>query len=703
MRKLLLIIVFCIISINVEASKGNKLEKLYKFLRTRDAVSQLDLTKLSGSGLMVRNVTSEGSMYVSATYRLKLPEYVKGIFYARDVRGRNNWPDGTNRLLPWYFGSDISELIDDQAKGIPSNGELCPFAFFISLELRNGKHIVLNSFASSSHMSWFTLSEKGELLLQVGTLGKKSCSGNLELFSYSVDKNVYDAFNKSWSKLIESEKINSDYRYKKRYPELFEYLGWCSWEQYKKRISEKLLVNDFKLIENSDIPVRYFLVDDGHLKFKNSRLQSFKPDVKKFPNEWENLIKLKNKDKIKWIGLWNNFNGYWGSISEDNDFGDELNSHLTKLPSGAIMPKGKYESAKAFYDAYIGTSAKYGFDYVKIDNQSSALFHYIGDENPTEYAQNCNIALENACKKNGLGLINCMAHNTVNFYNTKYSAVTRVSIDYKLNNADKAKSHIFQSYTNSLWMGQTVWPDHDMFHSSDKFCGRLMAVSKAMSGAPVYLSDAPADFDKKLILPLCYEDGKLIRPLAPAIPTKESVEIEPFHYNNSYRVFAPTGNNAVSVVCYNLTTGKKRSVKSFISKDDLKPANALIQDKSKMYNNNSVENAIAYDYYNQKVIDLNSDYKFTIYGFNDRLFHIYPNKIGCVFIGLTDKYLSPGTYKIVKQRAGRVVVKLHEAREFAVWVKSGKPKAKGFRFEEKGNGLWVCKNLNGRKKVDIRF
>ena len=60
-----------------------------------------------------------------------------------------------------------------------------------------------------------------------------------------------------------------------------------------------------------------------------------------------------------------------------------------------------------------------------------------------------------------------MAQGTVNIQNTRYSAVTRCSIDYKLGDEAMAKSHILQSYANTLWLGQTVWPDHDMFHSTD--------------------------------------------------------------------------------------------------------------------------------------------------------------------------------------------------------------------------------------------
>ena len=114
-----------------------------------------------------------------------------------------------------------------------------------------------------------------------------------------------------------------------------------------------------------------------------------------------------------------------------------------------------------------------------------------------------------------------MAQNVINTDHTSYSNSTRVSIDYKKYDEDMAKSHLFQSYTNTLLLGQTVWPDHDMFHSCDTVCGTLMARSKAISGGPVYLSDAPGDFIKENIFPLIDKQGKLFRPEAPAVPMPE--------------------------------------------------------------------------------------------------------------------------------------------------------------------------------------
>ena len=64
-------------------------------------------------------------------------------------------------------------------------------------------------------------------------------------------------------------------------------------------------------------------------------------------------------------------------------------------------------------------------------------------------------------------------------------------------------------------------------------------------------------FRQDLILPLCYKDGRILRPLAPAAPLPESLFIEPA--KDPYRVVAPLANESAAVVVYNLTEPERRS------------------------------------------------------------------------------------------------------------------------------------------------
>ena len=196
------------------------------------------------------------------------------------------------------------------------------------------------------------------------------------------------------------------------------------------------------------------------------------------------------------------------------------------------------------------------------------------------------------------------AHGGLYVFNTRYSAVTRCSMDYGEGNADKAKNHLNQSFCNMLWLGQTVWGDHDMFHSSDPYSGRIMAVSKALSGGPIYLSDNPTNFVGNFIRPLCYEDGRLLRPLAPAVPLPDSIFIDPFHQPVPFGVVAPLSGNCAAIAVYNLmATDAVTKVSAFVSADDYAAASGMIQPAIPPWKI-LPEGLIAYDWFAQSAVKL---------------------------------------------------------------------------------------------------
>ena len=54
-------------------------------------------------------------------------------------------------------------------------------------------------------------------------------------------------------------KGSTNFRMKKKYPEIFEYLGWCSWEAYHREVSEELILETIKDYSSSGLPVKYIL------------------------------------------------------------------------------------------------------------------------------------------------------------------------------------------------------------------------------------------------------------------------------------------------------------------------------------------------------------------------------------------------------------------------------------------------------------
>ena len=579
----------------------------------------------------------------TVSYRIEIPAYKQGIFFSRDSRpGDYQWPNNTNRLLPWVFNR-LDDLTQEDYPGIPSNGAPSVLGDVLLLELADGGFLFAKAVAGENSISWFQVNKDGSLTVYLSTLGTDNLASQAPVLLAEKGKTVYDAIHKAYTALIGKREVSAlQKRTDKGYFEAFNYLGWCSWEHYHFDIDETKMLNDLDGIEASGLPIRYVLIDDGHLANKNRQLTSFVPDKERFPNGWKNIISRKKEDKIKWMGLWYNFCGYWIGISPENDFPEKIKETLYSY-NGSMLPGKSKENIGTFYQYYIGTLKDYGFDFLKIDNQSFLLPLYMGNTEVIRQAKACNLALEEQTHNQQVGLMNCMAQNILNIDHTQYSNLARVSIDYKKYDEDMAKSHLFQSYTNTLLQGQTVWPDHDMFHSSDTICGSLMARSKAISGGPVYLSDSPVDFVKENILPLIDEEGRIFRPEAPAIPTPESVITNPLKDGKAYRVFAPTGNEAVSLICYNLNTSPSHhQVETTIS-----PADYSLRETMSGKAAPRAERILLYDWEKQTAEVLTADKQIALEGFTDRLFHLCPIRNGWAVVGIQEKFLSPATVEVI--------------------------------------------------------
>ncbi|MCH87781.1 stachyose synthase-like [Trifolium medium] len=73
---------------------------------------------------------------------------------------------------------------------------------------------------------------------------------------------------------------------------------------------------------------------------------------------------------------------------------------------------------------------------------------------------------------------------------------------------------------NSLWMGQMIQPDWDMFQS-DHICAKFHAGSRAICGGPIYVSDSVGSHDFDLIKKLVFPDGTIPKCIHFPLPTRD--------------------------------------------------------------------------------------------------------------------------------------------------------------------------------------
>lgn len=649
--------------------------KSFKNTNALSMTDTIDLTSISSPIPYKKSIPGQTQTIACP---VRLPGYVRGIFFSRDSRpGDFEWPNNTNRLLPWVF-NDLKELTDTRYPGIPSNAAPSTLGDALLLELTNGEYLFAKAIAGRNSLSWLQVNDNGSVTLYVSTLGKDYLKPEVPLLLIRQGKDIYSTIRQAYQALMKNtEAADLKSRTAKEYFEAFRYLGWCTWEHYHDDINESKVINDMKTIEASGIPIRYVLIDDGHLAHKNRQLTDFIPDKQRFPSGWKKIMSYKKENKIKWIGLWYSLSGYWMGLSPENGFPQVVRQALYPH-AGSLLPGTDSTRIRSFYRYYVSTLKEQGFDFLKVDNQAFTLPLYMGGHESIRQATDCNRSLEAETHRQNMGLMNCMAQNVINTDHTSYSNSTRVSIDYKKYDEDMAKSHLFQSYTNTLLLGQTVWPDHDMFHSCDTVCGTLMARSKAISGGPVYLSDAPGDFIKENIFPLIDKQGKLFRPEAPAVPMPESILTNPLWSGKAYRVAAPSGNGAMTLICYNLNVSPRhQQVQATIKKEDYSLRNSFEKMSA-----TPEERVLLYNWKSQKAEELSDSSTFELIGFTDKLFHLCPIRKGWAVIGIQEKYLSPATVQTISLTENRLVLNVLCTGTLKVWIEnSGKQELRSISID----------------------
>ncbi|KAG8389577.1 hypothetical protein BUALT_Bualt02G0243600 [Buddleja alternifolia] len=130
---------------------------------------------------------------------------------------------------------------------------------------------------------------------------------------------------------------------------------------------------------------------------------------------------------------------------------------------------------------------------------------------------------------NGTGLISSMQQcNDFFLLGTEQISMGRVGDDFWFQdpNGDPMGVywlqgvHMIHCAYNSMWMGQFIQPDWDMFQS-DHLCAKFHAGSRAICGGPVYVSDSLGGHDFDLLKKLVFPDGTIPKCLHFALPTRD--------------------------------------------------------------------------------------------------------------------------------------------------------------------------------------
>ena len=444
------------------------------------------------------------------------------------------------------------------------------------------------------------------------------------------------------------------HRSERRYPEMFEYLGWCSWDSMQIRVDHKGLVEKCEEFKEKNIPVKWAIIDDmwAHVTdfygreyddfmsmvaiMHASALHDFKPDPIRFPEGLASVVDDIRSYGIS-VGMWLPTTGYWRGIEPDSPAYAKLKDYLIETDDGIYVPDWQEYKSYMYYKTLHEYFVRSGVEFVKIDNQSmynrfynrlapigkaSREFHNGMEASVGAHFDNC--------------MINCMGMSSEDMFNRRVSSISRCSDDFKPENREWFAKHILQCSYNSLIQGQFFWCDWDMWWTDDGQAEKNSLI-RAISGGPVYVSDMIGRSNAEILAPLATADGKILRCDRPAVPTADCTCTDPTTNGEGFKLQNICGDSGV-VAVYNLD-GKNKSVKATVSPSDV---DELSGDKFVIYEHFSREFAIVdYDTKTEVVLKDNDDYK---------LYIIVPYVDGFAPIGRIDKYISPKTIKYVHGR-----------------------------------------------------
>ncbi|KAL9230064.1 hypothetical protein vseg_005457 [Gypsophila vaccaria] len=365
------------------------------------------------------------------------------------------------------------------------------------------------------------------------------------------------------------------HRDRKKMPDMLNWFGWCTWDAFYTNVTAEGVKDGLKSFEKGGIPPKFVIIDDGwqsvsmdanavpceedscanfanrltHIK-ENYKFQKDGKEGHRVDDGFRHIVnEIKEHHSLKYVYVWHAITGYWGGVKPDGaqtehyesklaypktSPGVQSNEHveyadnslvtMTKNGLGLVNP----EKVFRFYDELHSYLASAGIDGVKVDVQNVLETLGAGHGGRVSLARKYHRALEASIGRNfpDNGIICCMSHNTDNLYSGKRAAVVRASDDFWPKDPASHTIHIASVAYNTIFLGEFMQPDWDMFHSLHPMA-EYHAAARAVGGCSIYVSDKPGQHDFNLLRKLVLPDGSILRAKLPGRPTRDCLFSDP--------------------------------------------------------------------------------------------------------------------------------------------------------------------------------
>ena len=494
----------------------------------------------------------------------------------------------------------------------------------------------------------------------------------LEMTAYSggqknIDEPLYllaeaptltEAVHKAFVWLAEYKGIRM--REKRRIPEMFQYLGWCSWDAFYREVSEENIRRKAEELTEKKVPVKWMIIDDGWLSVQDELLYDFAPDKEKFPNGFQNMIRdIKAKGDIRWFGVWHALGGYWGGILQGSKLELKEQPYLYKTVNGKSVPSP--QTGEKFYRDWYKELSQEGIDFVKVDGQSAVPYYFENSLPVSEAARGMNQALESGALYMDGAIINCMGMAMESILARPVSAISRNSDDFVPDKENGFAEHLLQNAYNAVYHNELYCCDWDMFWTKHEDSVKH-SLLRAISGGPVYFSDKIGNTTLEVLKPLIYEDGRILMMDRAAKPTEDCIFSDPMESGVlKLHNVASWGQDSKGggIAAYNLTD--KRQTYTF------KPADIPDIEVADTY--------WVYDFFGKKVFALNRNesYEEILEADGFSWFVILPKKKTASCLGLLTKYVGFTAVESMQENDDTLIAVVAETG-VAGWISERKPK-----------------------------
>ncbi len=584
-----------------------------------------------------KKVGDVNAVYVDASFDFPLDSELAVVIDFAPI-GVKRWMADFRHKEFWcrpIFGKRFSD-IPDQTQAL-----IC--------KMTDGSYITILPVVSEQYKCILCGTQMEQIQAQLFSWYEKLNSCSALAFVWAQGENPYELMHKCAAAAVELLGNRCKLREERKYPEIFEYLGWCSWDAFQIRIDEKGVVDKCKEFVDKKVPVKWAVLDDMWAEVHQfygatykesadmfelmyrSKLFAFRADPIRFPNDLKGCIEKVNDLGIK-VGVWHPTTGYWLGIDEQGDIYKEYKDVLIKPNPDIIIPSYERDKAYKYYSAFHDFLKESGAEFVKIDNQSMSRRFYKKYAPVGDVARQFHDAMEQSVNEHFDGqMINCMGMANEDMWNRSDSPVSRCSDDFKPENREWFTKHILQCSYNCVVQGQFYYCDWDMWWTDD---GQAVknSVLRAISGGPIYISDKLDRTKLEILEPLMFKDGRILRCENPAVPTLDCLMKNPKKSSRAFKLQNLT-NGCGILAAFNLNA-------------DNYSVNCKVSPKY-VLGLEGKEFAV-YEYFSREMKILKAKESFTVpLSDNDdfKLFIIVPlDKDGNGFIGRIDKMNAPKSF-----------------------------------------------------------